>query len=543
MNLHDCAFPKLDEEQVMFVRRCTGARFERHEPGDVLLRAGAPDARFIVLVDGEIEIRTPGEDATVIAVLHPGEFTGDVAQLTGGPSLVDVVARTACATLVVSSEDVRDLIQRRPALGDLLLQAFIARRQLLRQSDAFAGVRVIGSRHSRDTFRVRDFLARNRVPFAWLDLESNEDVGELLTHLGVSRSDTPVVAWAGTVLRNPTNGALADALGLRGSLDRSTFDLAVVGAGPAGLAAAVYAASEGLATIVLERTAPGGQAGTSMRIENYLGFPVGLTGGDLAERAVVQAHKFGARLSVSSPAIALTLEQGYPVLRVDGASVAARCLIIATGADYRKLGVEGCERFEGAGVYYAATVNEAQICRGSDVAVVGGGNSAGQAAVFLSGSTRTVHLVVRGGDLHKDMSSYLVERIRGTENIELLLNTVVECMRGDGCLTAVDVVTTTTGQRQTLPLTALFSFIGAVPRTDWLRQEIEIDDHGFIRTGPSVTRRDGDAARRDPFFLETSRRGVFAAGDVRAESIKRVASAVGEGAMAVRFVHEHLGGR
>jgi thioredoxin reductase (NADPH) len=319
------------------------------------------------------------------------------------------------------------------------------------------------------------------------------------------------------------------------------YDLAVVGGGPAGLAAAVYGASEGLRTVVLEQTAPGGQAGSSMRIENYLGFPMGLTGSELAGRAVLQANKFGAHLSVPTPVTRLEFEHAYPVLRLDGGEkLAAKCLLIASGAEYRRLGVERCSRYEGNGVYYAATPNEAQMCRGAHVVLVGGGNSAGQAAVYLAQHAGKVLLLIRGNDLYKSMSSYLARRIAQTANIELLCNTTIRRMHGDGHLTAVDIVNDKSGEQRTVETPAVFSFIGAVPRTEWLPPEIERDAKGFVRTGPALVNSPHWTARRQPFLLETSRPGVFAAGDVRSESVKRVASAVGEGAMAVQFVHEYL---
>jgi thioredoxin reductase (NADPH) len=541
--LHDAAFPKLNDAQMTALGRCAGALLKHYKDGQKLIEVGERDFKFFVVKSGEIDVLDEsGETPKIIAVLGRGEFTGDVSHLTGGPSLISAIARGDSEVYEVTAEGVREIINRFPQLGDIILQAFIARRHLLRESGNFTGLRVIGSRYSRDTHRIREFLTKNRVPFTWLDLEADPQVNQLLKQFGLSEADTPVIAWGRKLLlRNPSNRELAEALGIRQPLEHTVYDLVVVGAGPAGLAAAVYAASEGLNTIVMERTGPGGQAGRSMRIENYLGFPTGISGSELAERAVVQAGKFGARLPIPTPVIGLTFDNAYPVLRLDGGeTVTAKCLLIATGADYRRLVAEGCEQFEGSGVYYAATLTEAPLCRGAEVVVVGGGNSAGQAAVFLASIARKVYLLIRGGDLYKDMSAYLVHRVEQTPNIEVLLNTEVRQMRGDNHLHGVEIVNNKTGERRTLKTPALFSFIGATPRTDWLPAEIERDDKSFIRTGSAVAQSAHWSAKRQPFLLETSRAGVFAAGDVRSGSVKRVASAVGEGAMAVMFVHQYL---
>jgi thioredoxin reductase (NADPH) len=542
-DLRSVAFPTLDEAQIAMLERCAHGSLHRYPDGHTLIKVGDRDFKFYVVKSGAIEILDESGDSPRQVTRHgPGQFTGDVTHLTGGRALITAVTRGECGLYEVAADDLRQILNQSPALADVILQAFIARRQLLREPGNFTGLRVIGSRYSRDTFRIRDFLATNRVPFTWLDLEADPQVGELLNRFGVSVAETPVVACGRSVLlRNPSIRELSEAVGLRQPVAQILYDLVVVGAGPAGLAAAVYAASEGLSTVVLERSAPGGQAGRSMRIENYLGFPTGVTGSELADRAVLQANKFGARLPIPTPVSTLTFENAYPTLQIEGGeSVHGKCLLIATGADYRTLDVEGCAAFEGRGVYYAATMNEASLCRGADVTVVGAGNSAGQAAVFLAGLARKVSLLVRGDDLNKNMSSYLVWRIRQTPNIEILYNTAVRRMSGDGHLQGVEIADSQTGKARALTTPALFSFIGAVPRTEWLPAEIEKDDKGFVRTGTGLAQSPHWTGRRVPFLLETSRPGVFAAGDVRSGSVKRVASAVGEGAMAVQFVHEYF---
>jgi thioredoxin reductase (NADPH) len=542
-DLNTVAFPVLDEAQLAALGRCPLTRQQRFADGENLFTAGDYDPKFFVVKSGEVLIRDDSEDPPKTIARHgPGGFTGEVAQLTGGPALVSGVARGDCEVYAVEPAALRRIMNDAPALSDLILNAFIARRHMLRESGEFAGPRVIGPRDSKDTFRICEFLSRNGVPFTRMDLESDPLVTQLLRQFDVTEADTPVVARGHEkLLRNPSNRELAGALGLCRALEHRSFDLVVVGAGPAGLAAAVYGASEGLSTLVLERTAPGGQAGRSMRIENYLGFPTGITGSDLAERAAVQASKFGARLPVATEAVRLSFDGKRAVLHIDGCGeVTAACVLIATGADYRMLGTEGCDRFEGRGVYYAATPLEAQACRGSRVVVVGGGNSAGQAAVYLSGQVGKVYLVIRNNDLHKNMSNYLVQRIGQMQGIEVLRDTEVCRMSGDGHLGEVELISHATGRKRTLRVAAVFSFIGATPRTEWLPSEVERDDKGFVLTGSAVAGSARWTAGRHPYLLETSQPGVFAAGDVRSGSVKRVASAVGEGSMAVQFVHEYL---
>ncbi len=539
---HPTAFPRLDETQ-----RATLEEFaerKTYRDGEYLLRAGDTAFKFHVILTGRVEIvdRSSGTARTVL-VHEPDEFTGDLANLAGRASNVDAVALGEVEVYEISKPKFQQIISERPTLSDLILQTFIARSGALAGREGFTGLRVIGSQYSRDTFRIRDFLSRNGVLYTWINVETDAQVGALLQQFGIRPEETPVVSYADDwMLRNPTNSEVAEKIGLKSVTSADTlFDLAIVGGGPAGLAAAVYGASEGLNTIVLERVAPGGQAGGSAKIENYLGFPTGLSGAELAGRATLQAQKFGARLSTPAPVTKLHFEGRFPVLELEGGeTITAKALLIASGANYRRLPVAGRERFDSAGVYYAATPMEAKMCAGGQVAVVGGGNSAGQAAIFLSENVPQVFLLIRGDNLPQTMSHYLLQRIEETPNIEILTHTEISAMQGETYLEKVELIHTRSGEKRDLPLVAVFSFIGAKPCTDWLPAEIETDKNGFVCTGPQVAHSAQWTSHRPPFWLETSRAGVFAAGDVRAASVKRVASAVGEGSMAVQFVHEYL---
>jgi thioredoxin reductase (NADPH) len=484
--------------------------------------------------------------------LHgPGRFLDEIGLLTGQPAFVSLVAYRAGEVLAVPLPALREVVARDPKLGDLILRTFICRRELL--IGTLAGSRIIGSRFSPDTRRLRELAARNRLPHTWIDLDDDPNAEALLRQLGVRPEETPVVIWRGEhVLRNPSNAELARLLGLAVSGPSGEIcDLVIVGAGPAGLAAAVYGASEGLRTVVLDAVATGGQAATSSRIENYLGFPTGISGGELADRAVIQAEKFGATITVPAEATGLADHDGYQLLRLDdGSEIRARTVVIATGARYRRLDVPRLEEFEGSSVYYAATAIEARFCGAQPVVVVGGGNSAGQAVLYLSRYAKSVRLVVRHDDLGRDMSRYLVDQIERNPDIEVLRNTEIRELVGeDGELEAVIAEHNRTGERRRLAARLLFVFIGAQPCTGWLRGSVALDDHGYVCTGAVAGPSDrapvdgaspGTLRTSRPGTLETSRPGVLAVGDVRSGSIKRVASAVGEGAMAVRLVHEHL---
>jgi thioredoxin reductase (NADPH) len=532
----DGAFPRLSQRQLQTL--AAHGRRRPVAPGDVLYREGDEGCDFFVVLEGRVAVLEDfGGAGRVVAVHGPGRFLGELGLLTGQAAFLTAVAVERGEVLAVPADRLRELVCQDPDLGDLVLRAYLLRRSML--IELGAGFRIIGSRYSPDIRRLREFAARNRLPHRWIDLERDKEAEALLRELGIRPEETPVVIWRGEqVLRNPSNAELARVIGLpvpRPGPDRC--DLVIVGAGPAGLAAAVYGASEGLATVTLDAVATGGQAGTSSRIENYPGFPSGISGGELADRTVIQAEKFGARITVPAEAVGLERRDGHHLVRLgDGDAVAARTVVVATGARYRRLAVPRLEEFEGTSVHYAATPVEARLCRGDPVAVVGGGNSAGQAAVFLTRFARRVSLLVRGDDLRADMSRYLADRIERLPGVEVLLHTEVRELLGDDALEELVVEDNHTGERRTLAARAMFVFIGAEPHTGWLGDQLALDDRGFVLTGADAGR-DGD---RLPSLLETSQPGVFAVGDVRSGSIKRVTSAVGEGAMAVRLIHEYL---
>jgi len=513
----------------------------------VLVEAGTQVVKFFVVISGRLDVRrksTNGEEPVVD--IRPGQFTGEVSMLSGRRGLVSVRVAEAGEVIEVGREELLSLVQSDSQIGDILMRAFILRRVTL-IARGLGDVVLVGSMHSPSTLRIKEFLTRNGHPYTYVDLDRDTGVQELLDRFGVSVDDVPVLICRGTfVLRNPADEQIADCLGFNEAIDRTHVrDVVVVGAGPAGLAAAVYAASEGLDVLVLEEYAPGGQAGSSSKIENYLGFPTGISGQDLAGRAYTQAQKFGAQVMVAKAATQLScVHRPYSIEMNDGTRVRARTVIIATGAEYRRLSVENLSRFEGAGVYYSATPIEAQLCVGQEVIVIGGGNSAGQAAVYLAQSAPRVHVLVRSDGLAQSMSRYLIRRLEETPNIEIHTRTQIVALEGADYLERVRWRDEATGQEDTHDVRHVFVMTGAVPKTQWLKGCVAMDASGFVKTGSDLTRDDLTATNwpraRPPHLLETSIPGVFAVGDVRGGNVKRVASAVGEGSIAVSFVHQAL---
>jgi thioredoxin reductase (NADPH) len=544
------AFPKLDDRQLAMLEALGTRRIVKR--GELLYKAGRRNPGLTVVLRGELEVfaSRDGEEQ-ILATARPRGFLGDVSMLMGTAALADVrCTADESEILVIPADKLRPALVELPGVSEMIVRALIMRRQRLMRDREFAGLRILAQDSSPEGHRLDDFLYKNHVPHRLIDFRS--EYGHALSdRLHLASHDLPVLITAnGRPLRRPSLREVAAEVGLLRPLaseeeSEVTCDLAIVGAGPAGLAAAVYAASEGLKTVVLESYAPGGQAGSSSLIENFFGFPTGISGGDLTYSAQLQAYRFGAKFSTPAQALSLDLRDGdyRASLQIEGCNAAllAKCVIIATGADYHRLEAEGREEFEGSGVYYAATAREGRLCHGATVVVVGGGNSAGQAAMFLSETVEKVLLVLRGQGLSKSMSSYLSRRIETKENIEILPYTEIRKMLGGKALEAVELENTRTGERRMVQTSALFSMIGAKPCTSWLPPEIECDEKGFIKTGHAVA--DAPAWKRMnrlPGPLETSRPGIFAVGDVRSGSVKRCAAAVGEGGMAVEGVHEIL---
>jgi thioredoxin reductase (NADPH) len=537
---HDIAFPKLSDSELESVAGL--ATVCTFEDGAAIFQAGQRGVPFYVVESGGIAIVDESHAEPKTIVVHgPGEFTGDVSLLTDRPAIVSAYARGAVRAYCVSQGELRRVIQESPDFSDKLLEAFQTRRLLLERS-GFVGVRVFGHIGDPDLTLIREFFDKNRVPHTWIDADE-ADGRAAMESLGVRPDQLPFVACnRGTRAPRPTVTRLAECLGLKRPIRTEPFDLVIVGAGPAGLAAAVYGASEGLATIVLDRFGPGGQAGTSSRIENYMGFPAGLTGADLANRGYLQALKFGAELVAPVEVCSMTCEDRvHRLVLDDGQIVSGRTVLIATGATYQRLPIAGCDQWEGAGIYYSCTSVHARSCRSGRAAVVGGGNSAGQAVMFLAENTAAATLLLRGGDIRKSMSDYLARRIERHPKIEVITHVEVDAVTGDRALKGVRLRDVRNGNYRNLDCSAVFVFIGAQPRTGWLPSSIAVDPKGFILTGADAAHsRLWPLTEREPCTVETTCPGVFAAGDVRSNTTKRVAFAVGDGALAVTCAHRVL---
>jgi thioredoxin reductase (NADPH) len=536
-------FPRLSAAHI--ARLSSIGRERRLADGEVLWDEGQAGIPFFVVLEGSIAILAGSPEQTVV-VHEPGGFTGDVDLLSGRGSAVRARAGGDTRLIEIDRKVLQGLVKTDVELGELFLRAFILRRVTL-IARGLGNVVIVGSRHAPGTLRLQEFLTRNGRPYSYLDVERDPAVQGLLEHFFVGPEDLPVVLSRGNVFKQPTVEGLAGCLGLSALGEDTVRDLVIVGAGPAGLAAAVYGASEGLDVLVLEAYAPGGQAGSSSRIENYLGFPMGISGNDLAGRALVQAEKFGATMAVARTAARLDCDERPYKVRIGQQNVRTRAIVIATGAEYRRVGCANIERFEGVGVYYAATALEAKMCEGAEVIVVGGGNSAGQAALFCARSAQRVHMLVRGPGLAESMSQYLIRRIDETPNIELRTSTQIDAVEGESHLERVTWIDKTTGIRTTTGIQHVFLMTGASPNTAWLEGCVLLDPKGFVKTGTDLSAEELRAAswplERQPFLFEASLPGVFAIGDARAGSIKRVAAAVGEGSACVQFVHKVLADR
>jgi thioredoxin reductase (NADPH) len=538
-------FPTLTSTQI--ARIATLGRRRPIVRGEVLVEVGDNDVPFFVVVSGEVQALRPTGATEILIVAHgPGQFSGEATMITGRRAMGRLRVSEPGEVIQLEREQLLALIQTDAELSEILMRAFMLRRLELIAHE-LGDVVMVGSAHCAGTLRVKEFLTRNGHPFHYIDLDRDADAQALLDQFQVSAADVPVlICGADVVLRNPSNAQIAECLGFNDAIDQTRVsDLVIVGAGPAGLAAAVYGASEGLDVLVLESNSPGGQAGASSRIENYLGFPAGISGLDLTGRAYAQAQKFGAQIMIAQGATKLACDrQPFEVQMAERSSVRGRAVIIATGAEYRRLALANLSQFEGAGVYYTALPMEAQLCIGEEIIVVGGGNSAGQAAVLLAQTAKRVHMLVRGDGLADTMSRYLIRRIEGNPAIVLTTHTQIVGLEGDGHLEHVRWRNDRARDVETKDIRHVFIMTGAVPNTDWLEGCVALDEKGFIKTGPDLSPDDLTTARwpltRPPYLLETSRPSVFAVGDVRGGNIKRVASAVGEGSIAVAFVHQVL---
>ena len=537
--------PNLSPEQIDRIRSI--AQFRPVQDGEVLYEPSQPDIPLFIVLEGSVSISRTGEDDKILAVREASQFTGEMSVISGKRSLLKARVTGTGSVLELSRDQVLSLMAKDSELGEIFMEAFVARRLLMIQLGE-GNVVLFGTKSSARTLALREFLTRNAHPFSYVDIDEGSYASELMEKLAVRNSEIPVVYCNNRyVLRNPSIAELAQCLDLNINTDKSVRDVVVVGAGPAGLAAAVYAASEGLRTLVIEKSAPGGQAGSSSRIENYLGFPTGVSGQELANRSIAQAQKFGAQIMVAQSVVHIdTSRHPYKIVLESGLKFNARAVVIATGAQYARLPIEDADAFTGRGIYYNATHMEAHLCDSEEVIVVGGGNSAGQAAIFLAQSSAKVHLFVRSQKLSDSMSQYLIGRIEAHPRIQIHYRTRITGLGGAGHLEHVDWRDDGLGETRSSPIRHVFVMAGAAPRTEWLEDSFVLDNRGFIVTGPDLASFDGEdqwPLKRPPLMLETSVPGIFAVGDTRAGSIKRVASAVGEGSMAVHLVHRYLAER
>jgi thioredoxin reductase (NADPH) len=541
---HEQLFPKLTSVQIERLKQANSTR--QVPEGEVLINQGDAGVPFYVVISGRLDIVQPTYRGEITIVQHgPGEFTGEMNMLTGRRSLVCARMGVAGEVIEIGREAMQQIVQTDVSIGNVLMGAFIHRRlELIEQHKG--DVVLIGSAHSSGTLRIKEFLTRNGHPFAYWDLEKDREAQLLMDRFHIHVDEIPVLICRNkAVLKNPSNQQVSECLGLNPRIDEGKIrDVVVVGAGPAGLAAAVYAASEGLDVIVIESMAPGGQAGSSSKIENYLGFPTGISGQRLAGRAYAQAQKFGAQLVIARSAVKLSGTRPYEIETDDGHFIRAKTVVIATGAQYRKLPLENLNKFEGTGVYFGATFIEAQLCANEEAIVIGGGNSAGQAAVFLADTCKCVHMFVRSNNLAETMSKYLIRRIEESPKIKLHVCTEVVGLEGNGRLERVEWLDKNTGEKQIQDIRHIFLMTGAAPNTEWLSGCVALDDKGFVLTGSDLSSDDLKASgwplTRHPFLLETNRPGVLAVGDVRSGNVKRVASAVGEGSISIHLAHKAL---
>jgi thioredoxin reductase (NADPH) len=535
--------PVLTPQQIARIEQFATPR--RAEVGEILFDASDLDIPFFLVLSGSIAIVRPLQnEEKKVAIRGPGQFTGEMTMISGRPSIFRGRVTEAAELFVVSGERLRSLIARDAELGELIMAAFVTRRSTLIEGGD-GNVVLLGTPHSSNTLVLREFLTRNGHPFTYIDLETDDSASDLLRRFSVGMGDIPIVVCNNRHVRNPSIRELAQCLDLNRNIDQNAVrDLIVIGAGPAGLAAAVYAASEGLSVLVIEKNAPGGQAGSSSKIENYLGFPMGLSGQELANRAIAQAIKFGAKLMVAQTVVHLDCNRNpYRVVLDSGMKFSARAVIIATGAQYARLPIGNIEAFTGRGIHYNATYMEAQLCTSEEVVVVGGGNSAGQAAIFLARTCAHVHIVVRSQRLADSMSQYLVDRIEENPKIDIHYQTEIIGLHGNAHLESIDWRDRKTGAVSSHPIRYVFVMAGASPCTEWLEDCIALDEKGFVLTGSDLHA--GSSAAlwtlpRAPHMLETSMPGVFAVGDSRSGNVKRVASAVGEGSIAIHLVHRFL---